>query len=228
MMGVNDALALVFIRNAFYRHLYYLILATFLLSIIVNSILIGVFVFLIRYPVYPLYFVADQVGRFVQTIPVSEPNMTLNEVMSWAVEAVQSTYSYNYINYRDQLQGAQKYFTNYGWTKYMEALTASNNLAALTQRKMIVLATAIEQPKLEITGVLGGAYAWRFQIPMLVTYLLPPYDGTAQFSNPLQVSVIVQRQPELQSYKGLGIIQVIGNMPSPSSTQPENISTTPG
>jgi len=213
-MDTKDALVLVLTRNAFYKRLYYLILSVFLLSLLVIGILIGMLTFLIRHPIQPLYFVADHIGRLMPTVPVSEPNMTTAEVVAWTIEAIQSAYSYNYVNYRAQLQNAQKYFTNYGWQEYMKALTASNNLNGVAQRKMVVLATVIDQPKLDIAGILGGAYAWRFEMPMLVTYLLPPYDGSNQFSNPLQVSVIVQRRPALQSYKGLGIVQIIGSMAS--------------
>lgn len=225
-METNDALKLVFARNAFYRRMHFLALAAFALSIIVIGALICVFVFLIRSPNRTVYFATDNVSRLIQILPVAIPNMSDEEVINWAIDAVEKSYSYDYVNYRAQIQNSQKYFTNYGWQKYMEALTASNNLIALTERKIIALARVVDQPKITAKGKLGGAYAWKFEMPVLVTYMLPPYDGKKTFSNALVVSVIVQRQPELQSYKGLGIVQLIGSMATTPSTAPQEISGT--
>ncbi len=174
------------------------------------AILVWMLTYVINNPTKPLYFATDNVGRLIQTVPVSQPNMTTADVMNWTIQAVQNAYSYDYVNYQQELQDAQKYFTNYGWTSYMSALSASNNLNALKQRKMIINARVVGQPKILAQGILSGAYAWKFQMPMLVTYNVPPYDNQSQFSNPLEVTVIVQRQEILKGYNGLGILQMIG------------------
>jgi intracellular multiplication protein IcmL len=226
-MNDNDALEVVFSRNSFYKRLHFLALAAFALSLLVIVILIWTFFYLIKNPTHPLFFATDSVGRLIQIVPVNRPNMTTDEVMAWTVEGVQRAYSYDYVNYRAQLQGAQRYFTTYGWSKYMAGLVASNNLVALTQRRMIFIAQVVDQPKLVAQGILGGSYAWKFQIPLLVTYSLPPYDDKSRFENPLQVTVVVQRQPVLQSYKGLGIVQLNANLATETSNQPQEISGTP-
>ena len=132
--------------------------------------------------------------------------------------------SVNFVSYRSQLQGAQRFFTPYGWSNYMTALTTSNNLPAIIQRKMIVVAKIVDEPKLVTEGILGGAYAWKFQMPMLVTYFLPPYDDKNKFSNPYAVEVIVQRQEILQSDNGLGIVQLIASMITGGASQQQAIS----
>ncbi len=223
----DDALSLVFLRNEFYRKKYYLLLAVFFLALLVIVILGSMLRYLVKHPPHPLYFVTDNVGRFVQDIPGQQPNMTTSEVAAWTTTAVEAAYSYDFLNYHAQLQDAQKYFTDYGWRNYMKGLTASNNLVALTQRKMVVIAKVIGTPKLAAEGPLGktGTYAYKFEMPLLVTYNLPPYDGKAKFENPLVITVIVQRQNILSSYKGLGIVQMIGTLaqgaaPAPLMTPP--------
>ena len=153
--------------------------------------------------------------------------MSTDDAAAWAIEAVQAAYSYDFINYRGQLQASQKYFTNYGWTKYMNSLVASNNLVALLQRKLIISAVVVDKPKVLTQGILSGAYAWRFQMPLLVTYSPPPFDEASKYSNALIVTVIVQRQSILQSYKGLGIVQMIAVAASAPSNQPQELSNTP-
>lgn len=225
-MVENDALVLVLKRNRFYRRQYFLALGAYVLSVLVIIVLMGALIFLKRNPTLPLYFATDSIGRLIQVIPVDQPNMTINEVMQWATEAVETTYSYDYVNYHYQLQSAQKYFTNYGWSNYIKALNASNNVVALKERKMIVIAHVVGKPKILAQGILSGAYAWKFSMPVLISYSLPPYDDKSKFTNPLTVTLIVQRQPILQSYKGLGIVQIIGSMAA-GSDQPQELSNTP-
>lgn len=208
----DDALIMVYLRNEFYRGKFHFVLGVYVLSLIVMAFLIGVVIFLVKHPTHPLYFVTDKVGRLILDIPRTSPNATTEDVSSWAIEALEAAYSYDFINYRIELQNAQKYFTDYGWRSYMDGLRASNNLVALTERKFVVLAKVVDKPKLLVEGILGGAYAWKFQMPLLVTYIGPPYDGKNNFSNPLLVTVVVQRQSILTSYKGLGIVQTYANL----------------
>jgi intracellular multiplication protein IcmL len=126
---------------------------------------------------------------------------------------VQAAYSFDYLNYRSQMQNAQKYFTSYGWTTYVRALRLSGNLSAVTDAKRIAMARVVEAPKLLAEGLLGGSYAWKFQMPVLVTYFEPPYTDQTSFASAIKVTVLVQRQPPLQGYQGLGIMQFIAEMP---------------
>lgn len=227
-MNANDVIAAIFERNSFYRRQYFLALGAFALSLVVIVMLFCMYMYLRKNPTQPLYFATDSVGRLIEVIPTDKPNMTTDEVTAWAIEAIQNTFSYDYINYRKQLQNAEKYFTTYGWNNYMKALKANNNLVALNQRKMLVSARVIEQPKLIAQGILGGAYAWKYQMSLLMTYSLPPYDEKSKFYNPLQATMIVQRQEVLKGYKGLGVVQVIANIVTTGGNQPQEISATPG
>lgn len=228
-MAVQDALTLIFTRNVFYRRLYHLALATFALFIIIIACLSGLLFYIVSNPSQPIYFATDAISRLMKFVPLDRPNMSAEDVGKWAAESVEAAYSYDYVNYRSELQNAQKYFTNYGWRNYMKALQASNNLVALTQRQMIVRAKIIETPKLTKQGVLSGRYAYRFEMPVLVTYLLPPYDANSRFSNALNVTVLLRREPVLQSYQGLGVLQMIGTAASAGGGQvPQEIGRTPG
>ncbi len=208
----EDALTLIQLRNQFYKRKYHFAFGIYLLCLVAIVILISLLVYLTRNPTRPLYFATDSVGRIMQDIPVTVPGMTTDVVAAWTVDAIEAAYSYNFVNYRSQLQNAQKYFTEYGWRNYMAGLKASNNLLAVTERRMIFVAKAVGKPKLLNEGVLGGAYSWKFQVPLLVNFLEAPYDKPT-FSNAYVVTVVVQRQKLLLSYKGLAIIQMIAASP---------------
>lgn len=224
-MDANDALAIVFSRNTFYRQLHFLALGVVGLLLLVILILSLISIHLYRNPPNALFFATDNIGRLIPIIPNNVPNMTLDDVSAWTVQAVETANSFDFVNYRAQLQGSQRYFTSYGWTTFMRALIASNNLVAVTTRKLVAVAKVVDKPKLVTQGVLQGKYAWKFQMPLLVTYMFPPYDGNSQYSNALTVNVIVQRQPILQSDKGLGILQLIETVAT--SAAPQTISNVP-
>lgn len=224
----KDALVEVINRNAFYQRLHYLALFALLLAIVVIGILSSVLLYVSGNFTKPLYFATDNVGRLIKIIPANQPNMNREDVLAWAIEAVQSAYSYDYVNYRQQLQSAQKYFTIYGWQQYMSALTASNNVIAVTERKMVVVAKVVDKPQVLTEGVLQNALAWQIRLPVLVTYILPPYDEQSKYSNAVTVTLIVKRQSMLDSYKGLGIVQLVGTLATaPLANQPQQITNLP-
>lgn len=212
----DDALILIQRRNDFYKKKFFLALIIYLFSIVAILILAGVIFYLTRNPSGPLYFVTDKVGRFIQDIPRELPIMTSEERANWVTEAIESAFSYDYVNFRTELQNAQKYFTEYGWKNYMQGLKATNNLIALTQRKYVIIAKVVSIPKVIGEGIVGGARAWKFQLPLLITYRFPPFDEKSKFENPVILTVVVQRQSILTSYKGLGIMQVIATFAKPN------------
>jgi intracellular multiplication protein IcmL len=202
----------VHLRNTFYREKFRFVLGIYLLTLIANIFLVSIIIWLVRNPTQPLYFAADKVGRLIHVVPLQQFNMTEQDVSNWTVEAIEASYSYDFKNYRAELQEAQKYYTDFGWRNYMKALTASNNFNALTQRKFIVIAKVVQAPTLLNQGLLSGAQTWKFRIPVLVTYNMPPFNDKSKFSNPLILTVVVQRQNILSSYKGLGILQAVATI----------------
>lgn len=218
----SDALVMIFLRQSFYLQQLRMILGAVLLNLTLILVLLGMFIYFLKHPVHPIYFATDKIGRLMVEPPLNSPNMSFSEVTAWTVNAVQAAYSYDFMNYRSQLQGAQKYFTDFGWRQYMKGLQASNNLLALTEHKMIVSAKVVAPPRLLIQGILGNRYAWKFEMPVLVTYYEPPYDEKTKFSNPLLVTVVVERQRLLESDHGLGIVQIIAALAIGNSPQAIN------
>lgn len=218
----DNALAMIAMRQMFYLQQLRLIFAAVLLQLLLVAGLIGMLVYFLKHPTHPIYFATDKVGRLMIDPPLNQPNMPIDAVSNWVITAVEAAYGYDFVNYRQELQDAEKYFTDYGWKNYMKGLESSNNLLALTQRKLIASAKVVAKPKVIIQGILGSRYAWKFEMPILVTYSQPPYDEKSKFSNPLIVTVTVVRQKLSESESGLGIVQIIANL-AISSPQP-NIS----
>ncbi|HVE45068.1 MAG TPA: DotI/IcmL/TraM family protein [Gammaproteobacteria bacterium] len=212
-MDVKDPLVLIFTRNAFYKRMHYLALGLFGLCLLVVIALLCLLVFIFKNPSPSIYFPTDKVGRLIRVPPVNVPYFKTEEVAQWATKAIEAAFSYNYVNYRQQLQDAQKYFTHFGWEMYMKTLTASNNLLAIKERKMVAVAHATMAPRLLKEGKLGNAYGWQFEVPILLTYQQPPYDDNSLFYNNLNVTVLIRREQIQEGDQGLGIVKIIGAAP---------------
>jgi intracellular multiplication protein IcmL len=219
----QDALVIIMSRNLFYKQMHYLALAALGLCWLVIIALSLVLMFLMKNPTPPVYFATNHVGRLINIIPLTKPNMAPEDVVAWVTNATEATYSLDYVNFRSQLQQAEKYFTPTGWAEYMKALKSSNNLVALQESKFIIIAKVVGAPQVVNQGLLSGRYAWQFKVPVLVTFQYPPFDAKSRFANALEVTMTVRRENVLDSYAGLGIVQIIGR--SPTAAQPVTKST---
>lgn len=203
-----EALEKIILRNQFYRRQFYLALSTFLFSLVLFFCLFWMMLSLLKNPVRPVYFAVDSIGRLIDEVPLDKPNMSLDSVKDWVGHAIEEAYSYDFVNYRDQLQNAQRSFTDFGWRSYMTALRNNNSITAVSLNKYVFKSRVVDRPKLIAEGILGKTYAWKFQVPVLVTYWKPPYSDRDKFFNPLNFVVLVQRRPTLQGDHGLGILQI--------------------
>lgn len=202
-----DVLSLIFARNAYYRKLYLYALAASVLGAFVIVGLVLILIIIVREPKAPIYFPADTAGHLIDEMPLSQPNMPIDKVKAWVVKAVESTSTFNFVDYRSQIQKTAGYFSDRGWNNFKKALQVEGTIQAVTQRRWIMTARVAGDVTLVQQGFLNGSYAWKFTMPLLVTTWGPPYEAQSKGLTPLKATVVVQRQPLLQSADGLGIVQ---------------------
>lgn len=206
----NDALFLVALRNIFYKTRMHYVLFLWLLSVLGILVLTSIAIYLIKHPTQPIYFPADQAGKLIKEVPVTKANMSDAAVAAWIVKAVEAAYSYDFVNYRSELQNAQQYFFDNGWQEYMKGLTQSGNLIGLTERKLIFRGKVVAPPVL-IRKVLynNSTLAWKFQVPVLNSIYYPPsYGENTKSANAWIVTLVVFRRNILENGAGLGITQM--------------------
>lgn len=201
----EDTVAAVLLRNDFYRDGQRKMIVILLFSIIANLILAGILTYIITHPPEPRYFATSINGRITPLVALNAPNQSDSAILQWANQAAIATFSYNFVNYRSELVAASGFFTAEGWDQFISALGASNNLDAIKAKKLVVSAVATSAPVILQKGVLNGRYAWRIQMPILVTY-----QSASEFSQQnLNVTMLVTRVDTLNSPRGIGIAQFI-------------------
>ena len=201
----EDAMTAVMLRNNFYRDGQRKMILILLFSIAVNIILAGLLAYLITHPPEPRYFATSINGRITPITALNAPNQSDSAILQWANQAAIATFSYNFVNYRSELVASSGFFTAEGWDQFISALAASNNLDAVKSKKLVVSAVATMAPVILQKGILNGRYAWRIQMPMLVTY-----QSASEFSQQnLVVTMLVTRVDPLNFPRGIGISQFV-------------------
>lgn len=201
----EDALTVVALRNQFYKDSQRKVILALLIAIVVNIVLVSMLVYMITHPPAPKYFATTINGRITPLFPLNEPNQSDSAVLQWANQAAIAAFTYNFVNYRDELQASSGFFTADGWDQFLNALQSSNNLDAVKAKKLIVSAVATRAPIILQKGVLNGSFSWRVQMPILVTY-----QSASEFTQQNNVvTMLITRVSTLNSPRGIGISQFV-------------------
>lgn len=201
----EDALTVVALRNQFYKDSQRKVILALLIAIVVNFVLASMLVYILTHPPAPRYFATTINGRITPLFPLNEPNQSDSAVLQWANQAAIAAFTYNFVNYRDELQASSGFFTADGWDQFLNALQSSNNLDAVKAKKLIVSAVATRAPIILQKGVLNGSFSWRVQMPILVTY-----QSASEFTQQNNVvTMLITRVSTLNSPRGIGISQFV-------------------
>ncbi|MFA6302726.1 MAG: type IVB secretion system apparatus protein IcmL/DotI [Legionella sp.] len=201
----EDALMVVNLRNKFYKDSQRRVILALIISIVINFLLGSMLGYIITHPPEPRYFATSINGRITPLFPLSEPNQSDSAVLQWANQAAIAAFTYNFVNYRDELQASSGFFTAEGWDQFLTALQQSNNLDAVKAKKLIVSAVATRAPIILQKGILNGSYSWRVQMPILVTY-----QSASEFTQQNNVvTLLITRVSTLNSPRGIGISQFV-------------------
>lgn len=201
----DDAVEVVRLRNDFYRDNHRKVMMALLVAIATIILLCGTLSYVVTHPPAPKYFATSIDGRIIPIISLSQPNMPPSALLLWANQAATAAFTYDFVNYRQALQSASAYFTPEGWRDFLNALTSSNNLNAVLTKKLVVSSTATGAPVILQQGVLNGVYAWRVQMPMVVTY----QSASQVAQQNVTVTMLVMRISTLNSARGVGIAQFV-------------------
>lgn len=200
-MPNEDALELVRLRNNFYRDSYHKVLVALLFMIIVNIILSGIIAYIVSHQPKPEYFATTSDGKLIPLYPLTRPVLSTAELLQWATLAATSATTYNFVNYRKELQAAAQYFTPAGWKEYQASLKASRNLEAVVAKKLTASAVPTGSPIVIEQGVVNGVYKWKVELPLLITY----ESASTKITQPSLVTMLITRVSTLEMPKGIAI-----------------------
>jgi intracellular multiplication protein IcmL len=162
-------------------------------------------------PIPTRYFEAIN-GQLVQAIPADQPMLSQSEILTGAIEALESGFNMNFTDYRMRIEHAAKWFTPDGFTAYQHALFASGNMKTLRRKRLIMSIAITGAPVIVQKGILEGThtYAWKVQVPVKVYYQGSGYES----SKAHLATLILVRQNNLAVPRGWAVNSfVFGPMP---------------
>ncbi len=199
----DDALQTVRLRNTFYRDNYRKVVMALMVLIGVVFVLASALYYQLTHSETEFrYFATTQDGRVIPIIPLSDPHVSTNSLLQYAAEAAMSAYSFDFINYRKQLQEAEPYFSAKGWEGFMKGLEA--NLKAVKAKQLVVNAVPGGSPVITRQGLIGERYAWKVQMPLVVTYS----SSSEKINNSLMVTMLIKRVSTLETPRGIAVDQI--------------------
>lgn len=200
-----DAVQTILSRNEFYRDRYrWMLFALVAQSVALIIACYSAYFFASRQP-EPRYFATRADGGLIRLIPLNEPMLTQSAILTWAGKAATDAFTFDFVNFRQQLQEAAQAFTPEGWKSFLKALEDSRNLEAVRVKKLVVNAALQGAPVILTEGVVNGVYSWRIEMPIVVAYRSA---NSTQRQN-LLVNMTVSRVPTLEFPEGVGITQFV-------------------
>lgn len=201
----DESLELVRLRNNFYRDNYRRVMRLLLIMSIILVVLVLTMAYLFTHRPEPKYFATTQTGRVLTLVPLSAPMLSTEALLSWASQVAMGAYTFNFANYRQKIQMQEVNFTSDAWQEFLTQLKTSGNIKAIAERQLVVSAVVSGAPIIVSQGLLSGRYAWKVQLPLLVTYL----SSSDKFQKAYMVTMVIVRISTLQNQNGVAIAQFI-------------------
>jgi intracellular multiplication protein IcmL len=191
------------IRNAFYKDNFRRLFLIFIVSLILNIIMLFALLEGSFHQPRAIYFTAANDGKLVYAQPLNKPVLKNPEVLAWVNQTMPRLFSVDFLNYRRELLQTRQYFTQYGWTQFLKAIVPT--LKIIKKQKYTVQAKPSDVPFIMTQGVVNGIYTWQIQVPLVLTYAL----GAQEKQKDITWTIIVQRMHKNKANQELGIAQIV-------------------
>lgn len=107
---------------------------------------------------------------FPDTALTSHNTYVDTDIINFGVTAIQKVNTYDWYNWRTELQSAVGYFTPEEWKAFNDEFAAAGNLKAVTDQKLVVSLRPTGVPNITVQGVDQAYYTWQIDVPCSVVY----------------------------------------------------------
>lgn len=175
-----------------------------MISIILLLLTVTVVFFQVFNRPLPAYYAVQPNGQKMKLEPNLAPSLIAPTIIRFASKAATLAYTFDFVNYNEQISAARTYFTDRGWEEFNASIAGLTN--SIVERQLFISGVVSGTAVIANEGPLPGAdYAWRVQIPFLVTY--QSSDTTSKRNNMVIVTII--KVPTSVNPQGIGIDRFI-------------------
>lgn len=116
----------------------------------------------------PVFYATQPDGHQIRLQPQNTPSLKAETIIAIATKGAVASYTFDFVNYKQQIGLAQYYFTASCWKNYLASIAEVIN--TVKSNKLFIYAVVNGAPIIARQGVLDGVYTWEVQLPFLVTY----------------------------------------------------------
>ncbi len=209
----EGGLEVVIHRKLFYRDSFRRLVFVFFLLLITNIAALTFIYYLYTIKPKDQFFATNSAGCIIsdENLAVEGSNYSKSQIRQWAMNAIMTGYSMNYLNYNAVQAKFSGLFTSVGWKKYVESFKDSTVLQEMVDFKAIVVVHPTAAPtirrQMRLNTQYGPRYAWEVKVPVQLDY---HYSNGQIKSYPHLYTVQIFRVPRTTSPFGIAIENIIG------------------
>src|SRR3990167_5652792 len=190
--------------NDFYRrYAHYFILGMIALLLLMIAV-VGLVTYQLEHRPLPAFFAQQEDGQKMELTAFYEPNLLPQTILTWASKAAIMAYTFKFQaeSYNEALKLVHPYFTPKGWREYLGPVVSL--IDTIEKNQLFVYSVVAGTPVIVNQGPLPQIdYAWRVQIPFLVTYV----SANTVYNRKFYVQLMIVRVPTSENPQGIGIEQ---------------------
>ncbi|MBQ7606763.1 MAG: DotI/IcmL/TraM family protein [Desulfovibrionaceae bacterium] len=181
------------------------LLAICLILSLLFVICFSAFLFLALREEKPVYFGVNQEMQILPLYPLDEPMYTDAAVTAWAAEAASSIFNLDFLNWREQIAGNRRFFTQKAFISFRRSLKDEGHLAILSQYRALMHGVP-GIPLIVAAGVLKNRMTWELEIPFRLAY---ETSDKVLSEQDFIITMRIQRMSTAEYVKGIAISQMI-------------------
>ena len=154
----------------------------------------------------PQYFAATPDLRLAPMIPLDQPLLTQEGLLTWVSDTITGAMSLNFLEWREKLESIRPHFDDAAYKSFLASLQSSGILDMIRDKRLSASAVATRAPVIIASGLVGGKATWKVEFPLIVSY---ESSQGVENTQKLLATVLVCRASTAKTPRGVVIQQVV-------------------
>ena len=154
----------------------------------------------------PRYFAATPDLRLAPMVPLDQPLLTQDGLLTWASNAITGAMTLNFLEWREKLESIRPHFEDEAFKSFLASLQSSGILDMIRDKRLSASAVATRAPVIIASGLVGGRATWKIEFPLIVSY---ESSQGVESTQKLLATVLVCRASTAKTPRGVVIQQVV-------------------
>ena len=154
----------------------------------------------------PQYFAATPDLRLAPMIPLDQPLLTQEGLLTWTADTITGALSLDFLEWRKKLEAMRPHFGDDAYKSFLASLQGSGVLDMIRDKRLSASAVTTRAPVIIASGLVGGTATWRIEFPLIVSY---ESSQGVESTQHLMATVLVCRASTAKTPRGVVIQQVV-------------------